>query len=69
MTDPNGRLADLARRVVIELEEILRDPELAPLNAKRAHFLQAPAKDIARWLDGYTEMPDAKRERAGKETP
>ncbi len=65
VTDPNGRLADLARRVTIEVSEILDDRELetGSLGRKLALNLDIAARVIAATMDGYTEMPEAKHER------
>lgn len=61
LTDPVGRLADLARHVVAEVEAIYDG--LDPLNMRRAKHLKIEAQAIAGPLDGFTEMPDAKHER------
>lgn len=76
--DPNGRLADLARHVIAELDDLGADYLTArvPITSSEVlgrtqligtetHVaaLRAAAERLASRLDGYTEMPDAKRAR------
>lgn len=79
LRDPNGRLADLARHVIAELEEIQADHLTSrvpissseilgrtPLVGVDEHVtrMRDAAAQLARRLDGYTEMPDAKKARS-----
>ena len=61
ITDATGRFADLARHIVAEIEAVYND--LHPLHRRSAILLKQEAAFVANALSGYTEMPDAKRER------
>lgn len=86
--DPNGRLGDLARHVLAELDDLeadylFRAGELVDLDGglppseilgrtqligtePHVSRLREAAERLACRLDGYTEMPEAKRQRTAK---
>lgn len=79
LRDPNGRLGDLARHVIAELDEIQADylTSRVPITSseilgrtpligveEQVALMREAADKLAARLDGYTEMPDAKTARA-----